>query len=197
MNMNISVKKQSGASLIEVLVAVFIVSVGLLGVARMELFAKNSNYEAIQRTTASMIANEMMQKIRSNPTQLASYVSQTVGSGSLTFPTANCKDGTTDCTPAQVVAWDLYEWEQLLVGSAEKAGSSNTGGLVNPRGCITSSAAGGVAGEYTVAIAWRGNSPMTNPTTTTCGNGASLYGTDEGYRRVITITFFVSDDGVS
>ena len=196
--MSISIKKQSGTSLIEVLVAVFVVSVGLLGVARMELFAKNSNYEAVQRTTAAMIANEIMQKIRANPSQLASYVGQTVGSGSLTFPTANCKDGTTACTPAQVVTWDLYEWEQLLIGSAEKAGSANTGGLVNPRGCITSTAASGAAGEYTVAIAWRGNSPMTNPTSTTCGNGANLYGTtNEEYRRVITITFFVSDDGVS
>jgi len=195
--MRISMKKQSGASLIEILVAVFVVSVGLLGVARMELFAKNSNYEAVQRTTAAMIANEMMQKIRSNPTQLAGYVNQTIGSGSLSFPSANCKDGTTDCTPAQVVAWDLYEWEQQLVGSAEKVGSANTGGLVNPRGCITSSAASGAAGEYTVAVVWRGNTPMTNPTSTTCGNGASLYGTSEDHRRVITITFFVSDDGVT
>jgi type IV pilus assembly protein PilV len=191
------INKQAGVSLIEVLVAVFVVSVGLLGVARMELFAKNSNFEAVQRTTAVMIANEMMQKIRANPSQLAGYAGQTVGSGGLSFPGNNCTDGSTDCTPAQVVTWDLYEWEQQLIGSAEKAGTANTGGLVSPRGCITTTAAGGVAGEYTVAVAWRGNSPMTNPTSTTCGNGASLYGTDEEYRRVTTITFFVSDDGVN
>ena len=195
--MNITSGKQSGASLIEILVAVFVVSIGLLGVARMELYAKNSNYEAVQRTTAAMIAQEIMQKIRANPSSLASYVNQTVGAGALSFPSANCKDGTTNCTPAQVVTWDLYEWEQLLIGSAEKAGSNNTGGLVNPRGCITSTAASGAAGEYTVAIAWRGNSPMTNPTSTTCGNGANLYDTNEEYRRVVTITFFVSDDGVN
>lgn len=179
-------------SLIEVLVAVFVVSIGLLGVARMELFAKQSGFEAVQRTTASMIAHDMMQKIRANPGALASYAEVTVGDGTVTAAT-NCKTDT--CSNTQLAAWDIYEWEQLLIGSSEKAGTSNTGGLANPRGCITSTA-GGAAGEYTVAIAWRGNTILPNSNTTTCGNGADLYGDNEAYRRVMTVTFFVSDNGV-
>ncbi len=191
---SIKIRKQSGSSLIEILVAVFIVSIGLLGVARMELFAKQSSFEAVQRTTASMIVHDMMAKIRANPSNLDSYTGTTVGDETLATPSMTCNS--TDCTSAEIATWDIYEWEQMLIGSSEKAGSTNTGGLANPRGCITSTASSGQAGEYTVAVAWRGNAALTNATSTTCGNGANLYGTNEVYRRVITVTFYVSDDGV-
>ena len=75
--------KQSGVSLIEILVAVFVVSVGLLGVARMEILAKQSNAEAIQRTSASQLAHDMMEKMRANPASLVSYSSIVVGDGGL------------------------------------------------------------------------------------------------------------------
>lgn len=182
-------KKQLGASLIEILVAVFVVSIGLLGVARMEIFAKQANFEAIQRTTASQVANDIIEKMRANPAELASYAGQTVGDGTLAIPGTDCTS--TVCSNADVVAWHIWEWEQLLIGSAEKAGGNNTGGLDRPRGCITGPAGG--AGEYTIAIAWRGNSPMSNPNSTNCGEGMDLYGDNEEYRRVITMTVFISN----
>lgn len=187
-NMN---SKQHGASLIEILVAVFVVSVGLLGVARMEIFAKQANSEAIQRTTASQVAHDIMEKMRANPEVLANYVDATVGAG-LDAPGTDCTAAA--CTAAQIATWDIWEWEQLLIGSAEKAGENNTGGLDSPRGCITGPAGG--SGEYVISIAWRGNSPMTNPDSTSCGEGLDLYGDNEEYRRVLTMTLFISDEGV-
>lgn len=185
--------KQSGMSLIEIMVAVFVVSIGLLGVARMEILAKQSNVEAIQRTAATQIAQQIIEKMRANPSQLSTYVGNTLGAGKLTAPSPDCA-GTT-CTSAQLATWDLYQWEQSLIGADEKAGTANAGGLDSPRGCITGPAGGG-PGAYTIAIAWRGKTPMKNPTTTTCGNGQNLYGTNEQYRRVLILNLYISDDGV-
>jgi type IV pilus assembly protein PilV len=185
-------KNQRGMSLIEILVAVFVVSIGLLGVARMELLAKQSNAEAIQRTSASQLANDMMEKMRANPKTLNSYVGITVGTGTLAQPGADCM--TTACLDTQLASWQIWQWEQSLIGAGEQSGGKNAGGLENPRGCINGPAGG--SGEYTIAIVWRGKTPSPNPATTNCGNGANLYGSNEKYRRVITMTFFVSSNGI-
>jgi len=185
--------KQKGSSLIEVLVAVFVVSIGLLGVARMEIFSTQSGYAAIQRTSAANIAHDFMEKMRANPSELAAYAGLALGDGSLAMPAADCR--VNNCTTADIATWDTWVWEQQLIGSAEVAAGVNTGGLADPRGCITGPAAGG-PGEYTIAIAWRGQQSQPNPATTNCGEGEGLYGTGEEYRRVLTMTFFVSDDGV-
>jgi len=184
--------KQNGTSLIEVLVAVFVVSIGLLGVARMEIFSTQSSYTAIQRTSAANIAHDFMEKMRANPTELSAYAGLTLGDGTINMPGTDCR--VNNCTTADIAAWDTWVWEQQLMGAAEVAAGNNTGGLAEPRGCITGPAGG--AGEYTIAIAWRGNQSQPNPQTTTCGEGEGLYGTGEEYRRVLTMTFFVSDDGV-
>lgn len=183
--------KQHGASLIEILVAVFVVSIGLLGVARMEIFAKQANFEAIQRTTASQVAQDIMARMRANPAALANYAGQIVGDGSAAQGT-DCTAAV--CANAELATFDLWAWEQQLIGSAEKAGNNNTGGLDQPRGCITGPAGG--AGEYVIAIAWRGNTALTNPVSTNCGEGTGLYGANNEYRRVLTMSVYISDDGV-
>jgi len=187
-------KHQLGMSLIEILVAVFVVSIGLLGVARMEILSKQSGYEALQRTSASMLAQEMMEKMRANPSSLVSYVNQVVGDGYAPTPGTDCSS--TNCaTPAEIAAYDIWGWEQQLIGAAEKSGAANTGGLADPRGCITGPAGG--AGAYSISIVWKGKTPLTNPAGSNCGTGLNLYGNNEEYRRVMTINFFVSDDGLT
>jgi hypothetical protein len=109
------------------------------------------------------------------------------------MPGTDCR--VTNCATTDLAAWDSYVWEQQLIGAAEVAAGNNTGGLDSPRGCITGPAAGG-PGEYTISIVWRGSQSQPNPTTTTCGEGLNLYGTGEEFRRVLTMTFYVSDDGV-
>lgn len=187
-------KLQKGTSLIEILVAVFVVSIGLLGVARMEILSKQSGHEALQRTSASMIAQEIMEKMRANPSSLISYTNQTVGAGTTPSPATDCSS--LNCaTATEIATYDIWQWEQVLLGTAEKSGATNTGGLADPRGCITGPAGG--AGVYTIAIVWKGNTPLPNPVSSNCGEGLNLYGANEEYRRVLTVTFFVSDDGLS
>lgn len=153
-----------GIGLIEVLVAVFVLAVGILGLATMQLAAKRASYEATQRSIATSLTRDIVERMRANPDQLAAYVVSNIGDEAslLATPATNCSSAT--CTPANLAAYDLSEWESILVGATEKLASANSGGLVAPRACITH-----VDGTVTVAIAWRGVSSLTNPTESTCG----------------------------
>ncbi|MFN2301346.1 MAG: type IV pilus modification protein PilV, partial [Gammaproteobacteria bacterium] len=65
------------------------------------------------------------------------------------------------------------------------------GGLVDPTACITGPF-GGISGVYTVTIAWRGVTPLSNPTADACGEGLDLYGDAEEYRRILVIRTYIT-----
>src|SRR5262245_7129761 len=59
---------QSGMSLVEVLVTLVLVSVGLLGVAALQLTSLKSNQEAYVRSQASVLADYILDRMRANQT---------------------------------------------------------------------------------------------------------------------------------
>ncbi len=185
-------RSSHGMSLIEILVAVIVLSIGLLGIAALQIQSKRSNFEAIQRTTATMLTHEIVERMRNNASRLEDYLT-TVGGGVITAaPTPNCSN-TNPCTPQQLVQRDLWEWERAIDGAEEVAGGSETGGLVMPTGCITGPAGGG-SGIYTVSLAWRGQNSIQDANPSGCGQGSGKYDDSPGdnvYRRVLAINVFV------
>lgn len=185
---------QAGVGLIEVLIAVLVLAVGLLGMVSMQVTAKRNSYEATQRSIATALARDIIERIRVNPPQLATYDGQTLGGGSISTAPSSCN--TSPCSTAALASRDLYEWEQSLDGAAEKiilgGTTSNAGGLVDPTACIDTTT-GGVSGSVTIAIAWKGVAELTNPTESTCGESSGLYGASNEQRRLLVITTYVSD----
>ncbi len=183
--------------MIEVLVTVVVLAVGLLGIAGLQVQSKRSNFEAIQRTTASLLAHDIIERMRTNYAATATYVATgaELGGGSLgsSAPTPSCTGGAT-CSPVELAAQDLWEWEQAIDGAAEAAADgTETGGLSLPTGCIVGPAAGGT-GLYTVSLAWRGQTRTANPSTGPCGEGSGKY--DDGaeadvYRRFLSVEVFI------
>ena len=195
--------RQRGFSLIEALITLFVFAIGILTVAGLQLVSKKANYDAAQRTTASMLANDIAERMRANlgnnGTALADYLVEDLGGGTLGAPAPDCT--TTECTRDEMAAWDLYEWEQSLDGASE----DNAGGLVEPNACIRSDAAGG-AGVYHIIISWRGVTPLSNPIIDAdltaahsegCGEGSDKFKDDETgaldvYRRVIVVSTYIT-----
>lgn len=187
--------RQKGFSLVEVMVSVLVTSVSVVGMAGMQVTSKRAGYEAIQRTSATSMAMDVLERIRSNPRVLSSYAAAGLGGSTITVePSPNCSNDTTEiCTAGQLAAHDLWEWEQAIDGLAETRDISGTtvatGGLLNPTGCIE------VSGNMvTVTMAWQGYEALSDPGTNTCGSGLGKYGTDDANRQVISVTTFITEE---
>ena len=104
--------RQHGISLIEVLMAVLIFSVGLIGLAGLMVMAARSNHAAYLRTQVTFLAGNMADRMRANPTGLwnGAYNADD-------YPTSTRQTCSKDspCTPAQVAVRDQFEWSQLLL----------------------------------------------------------------------------------
>lgn len=62
----INITHSKGFSLMEVLIALLILAVGLLGIAALQSVALKTNHSAYQRTQATFLAYDMMDRMRSN-----------------------------------------------------------------------------------------------------------------------------------
>ena len=197
LNMNTMSKtgRQSGVTLIETLVTTVIFSVGLIGVAGLQVVSKRSNYEAVQRTTASHVTYGLFEDMRANPDSLAIYLARaSIGGGTITAePSPNCGSVSAVCSPDQLATHNLWNWEQVLDGAAETNANGSVGGLNFPTLCITGPA-GGVAGVYTVTIAWRGTVELSDPGISACGADSGNYGANDEYRRMMQVSTFIDPD---
>ncbi len=103
--------RQRGFTLLEVMIAVIIFSVGLLGVAGLMVLSMRTNHSAFLRTQASFLAESMAERMRTN----LGYIDQYNGtySGTVTAAGTNC--ATTACTPRQLAAYDRQIWNQQLI----------------------------------------------------------------------------------
>ena len=145
---------QKGVGLIEVLVAVLVLAVGLLGLAGLQTQSLRFNNEAYFRTQATLLAMDMADRLRSNfetaRTNTAVYTftkSETVPSG-----TKDCSSN--ECSGTEIAAYDFAQWrarvEEVLPG-----------GLV----ALTPEASGAVPWQdYTIEIEFDSTDSPTNQT---------------------------------
>lgn len=182
--------KQSAFSLIELLVAMVIFTVGLLSIAGLQAVAKKSNYESTQRTSASHIAYGLLEEMRANGEGIATYLAAPDLGGGVMGGGPDCSNFAAPCTATQKATQDLWFWEQVLDGEQEAAAGGAAGGMLTPTLCIDGPAGGG-AGIYTVAIAWQGPISMAGSDISDCGAGAGKYGSGDEFRRVLQVSTYI------
>ena len=107
---------QSGFTLIEVLVALVVLSIGLLGIAKLVLFGVRANDSAYLRTQAVNLAYGILDNMRGNNT-VAQTGSYNVGLGPYAPPGQMCNLVATPCAGGALAAYDLYLWKQQLKAS--------------------------------------------------------------------------------
>lgn len=102
---------ETGFSLLEVLVAVVVLAVGLLGIGGLQVLSLKNNHSAYLRSQATYLAYDILDSIRVNPDGIASYATLATDA-----PAANqsCETVTSNCTTAQLVTHDLNIWKCSL-----------------------------------------------------------------------------------
>jgi len=98
-------RRSSGFSLIEVLVAVLVFSIGLLGLAALQVASVRTNQSAAYRSTAVGLAYAMADRMRANQNGVLTGQYVTV------YAAGNCATNPPD-NPA--AAHDLAAWKQQL-----------------------------------------------------------------------------------
>lgn len=106
-------QSQKGVSLIEILITMMILSIGLLGLAAMQVQGAQYNHSAYLRSQASFLSYDMFDRMRANRGLgiNASSYSINLGDPVPTSPT-NCV--TTNCNSAEMALFDLNQWKQAV-----------------------------------------------------------------------------------
>lgn len=112
------IMKSSGFTLLEVLVSMAVLSVGLLGLAGMEMFGNRYIHDSYLRTQAVILAYDIIDRMRANmpgvndpamaawPKRKGNYDNVT---NNLT-PADSCESAASACTASQLAAYDIYQW---------------------------------------------------------------------------------------
>ncbi|QOL25775.1 type IV pilus modification protein PilV [Thalassotalea sp. LPB0316] len=180
-------RHQRGISFIEVLVSLVILSTGIIGAVAMQASAKKGSFDAMQRSMASALAQDIIERMRANdsdPLNLENYQGS-YGAGNLSAPDNRCDDPDTPCNSLQMVSNDLYEWEQKLIGSNVSQGSKSLGGLVGAQGCIEHNNQ-----AVTVVVSWQGR-VQTQDSADSNDTLAFGCGTASDKRRQVQISAFI------
>ena len=133
----------AGFTLLEVLVAVLVLSIGLLGLAGLQTQGLRNNHSALLRSQATALAYDALDRMRGNRDQAM------LGAGSAynTFFTTsvssiNCSS---NCNSAQMAQYDLAAWKdqvgRLPAGQGQIAIDANDKATVSVRWADTRDAA--------------------------------------------------------
>lgn len=120
-------KRQSGATLIEILVTMLLVAFGLLGIAGLQLASVKYQQTSLSRALATSHIQSIAERMRANisvlgGTDTSAYVAAdgyaaalaSVAGTSPPLAEPSCYTGGTVCTPGESALHDLIEWRKNL-----------------------------------------------------------------------------------
>ena len=155
--------KNTGFTLIEVLIAMLVLGVGLLGLAGLQATGLRNSQSAYNRSQATELAYDMADRMRANDpinepdhtNVLAAYIA------GVPVANANCKN-TTGCSATDMAKNDLYEWNCAVAGGCQNNTPPIAAALPGGAGAIAVA-----AGVFTITISWTDKNNNGVPVSTT------------------------------
>lgn len=110
--------KLRGFSLLEVMISLFVFSIGMLGLAGLQITAMKNSTSAHFRTTAMILANDIADKVRANNVQVvANPTTAYVYTGGTVPPAQPACETTAGCNPADMESNDMFTWINSVANS--------------------------------------------------------------------------------
>ena len=139
-------RRELGFSMIEILITLVILSIGLLGIAGLQLTGLQSNRSAYYRSQATVIAYDMIDRMRTNVDGVSANDYDNANTANLPSD-PNCINSSSGCSAASLADNDIREWADDI-----------TSILPSGSGTITNN-----AGIYTINVSWVENTDTNSP----------------------------------
>jgi type IV pilus assembly protein PilV len=153
----------AGFTLLEVLVAVIVLSIGLLGAAGLQAKSQQYSRSAYLNTQATVLAHDMLERMRANPQGLlleAAYDDPAATQHSSCFSLSGC-------SVAEMAENDMYEWAtdiaQKIPGGKAAVCIDSTPDDGEP----DDAACDGAGKQYAIKVWWTNLNAETQRTVTT------------------------------
>lgn len=143
---NVAPRRTCGFSLLEVLVALVILSVGLLGIAAMQASALSSTHGSQLESLVAIQARSLADAMSANPDYWAnnsptftvtpsanSPTTPVIDSNAPSAPSGGCVN--TICSPSDMAGYDVQQWANQLLGQVPGANVKVTCKASAPVGC--------------------------------------------------------------
>jgi len=144
---------QQGFSLLEVLIAVVVVSIGFLATARMQVEGLRSSQSAYFSSQATLMMRDMADRMRANSNGVTDgHYRNVETSNSTAWP--GCIASESECTAEDVAKADLASWSRYLYAppnAVEFRPTLPSSANIEAKGTVTYDAG---ANTYTVTVSW-------------------------------------------
>ncbi len=148
-----ALNRQRGVGMLEVMIALVLLTTTLLGATAIQLTGMQTNRGAYYRTQASILAYDIAERIRINSAYaLESNANYSIDTTSIAVPASpNCMSATAGCTSAQIANRDIREWTEnfIDVDGEDHDAANYRAVLPNGTGAVMASGA-----NFSVAITW-------------------------------------------
>lgn len=141
-------RSSNGFTLVEVLVTLLVLSIGLLGIAKLLLVSSRANDSAYLRTQATALAYSMLDSMRANRQTAVSH-GYDGSSDTVTNPGVTCSAAASPCTDATIAQYDLWQWKNELT-----AGLGPSGGGTVATANVTDPVTGATDVTATITVHW-------------------------------------------
>ena len=148
--------RTDGFTLIEVLVSLVILSIGLLGIAKLMFVSSHANDSAYLRSQATALAYEILDNMRGNRQEAIAGTYQTgfAATATTTLPLGFSCDGiAAQCTTTNLALFDVYQWKLRLNTASVPPGTPPIGALPNGKGSVAV-ATSNAQTTVTIVVSW-------------------------------------------
>ncbi|KAA8731693.1 type IV pilus modification protein PilV [Acinetobacter qingfengensis] len=150
---------QKGVGMMEILVALLVLAIAVLGFTALQLRAISSTDEALQKVNAMSLARDLAERIRANRSAYSTYLANLNASTQTTSASKACLNGTT-CTAAEMANYD----------TAQVISSANDQGM---KIAMPSCQVSGTIARQCIYVSWNKTQPQDGTADTNCTNGGS------------------------